>query len=742
MTAWPAAAWESEWLAGIDGASRPQIEAAGAVRALARGDAVFREGQNADRFFVVAEGVVEVRGTRRGEAVAATLRKAIAGDAVGEEAIVRPGAARVTDARCATDAVVVEVPVAVFRRAVSRSGAARAGELEGRLRRSAVRDALRASSLGVGLGEDGVRELAAASEDRALDRGDVIAAQGDPVERVVVVADGLVQAMRTEEGRASVRAYLGRGDVLDQEPGPGGHDAEVTACGPAWVILLDPALVRRWSKRGTGAMTRLRQLRLVTETETDTSAATRHVTQDLWRFAVAGSMLVIDDEVCVRCGHCASSCSDAHGDGVSRLVRRGEKVAVHDALDGSARALVLPGSCQHCRNPVCMRDCPTGAIGREADGRVFVREDLCVGCGACAKACPWGSITMAPRREGSAPAGASPLVAVKCDACRGIDGGPACVAGCPVDAIVRIDPVAALADVHERLGRGPRPRSGRAGDAPADTPAKGVPRKRSAAAWLAAGAMVGLSFLRLHATTWSAHRWTGLLSGGLFVVLCSYSVAKRTRGLRLPSRAGRSAVRWHAVGHAALGLVAVGVVAAHAGWGAPPNAAGALLVAFWGAALSGVAVAIGYRVLPPALARVEREARLPEDLPQRARELDERAFGLLSGRSAAEKTVYARILAPYARAPFGPMTLAVRRGSLRDEERRLAAHVEGIVGPDRAAQMSGLAELVRWAVERRAIGAQALLQRGLRAVLPVHVAAVAAAVVLLVVHVWLVARSP
>jgi hypothetical protein len=41
---------------------------------------------------------------------------------------------------------------------------------------------------------------------------------------------------------------------------------------------------------------------------------------------------------------------------------------------------------------------------------------------------------------------------------------------------------------------------------------------------------------------------------------------------------------------------------------------------------------------------------LAEDLSARARDLDERAFGALSGRSEASKAVYARWLAPYARA--------------------------------------------------------------------------------------------
>ena len=35
--------------------------------------------------------------------------------------------------------------------------------------------------------------------------------------------------------------------------------------------------------------------------------------------------------------------------------------------------------------------------------------------------------------------------AVKCDMCKGIDGGPACVSACPTGAAIRVDPTQLLA---------------------------------------------------------------------------------------------------------------------------------------------------------------------------------------------------------------------------------------------------------------------------------------------------------
>ena len=66
-----------------------------------------------------------------------------------------------------------------------------------------------------------------------------------------------------------------------------------------------------------------------------------------------------DDGVCVRCGHCAWSCEQLHG--VSRLVRRGDKVVTQLAGSGAA-TLLLPNTCQQCSHAACMIDCPTGAV--------------------------------------------------------------------------------------------------------------------------------------------------------------------------------------------------------------------------------------------------------------------------------------------------------------------------------------------------------------------------------------------
>ena len=86
---WPRAVWDSPWLRDLDETAREQIEAAGRLRSLERGALVFAPGEPADAFHVVAAGLLDVRAVRRGESEPRPLRRAVAGDAVGEEAIVR-----------------------------------------------------------------------------------------------------------------------------------------------------------------------------------------------------------------------------------------------------------------------------------------------------------------------------------------------------------------------------------------------------------------------------------------------------------------------------------------------------------------------------------------------------------------------------------------------------------------------------------------------------------------------------
>jgi Fe-S-cluster-containing hydrogenase component 2/thioredoxin reductase/CRP-like cAMP-binding protein len=176
----------------------------------------------------------------------------------------------------------------------------------------------------------------------------------------------------------------------------------------------------------------------------------------------ATNVLVIDESLCVGCDNCEKACAETHG-GVSRLDREA----------GATYANVhIPIACRHCEQPHCMKDCPPNAIRRSESGEVYI-NDSCIGCGNCQANCPYDVIRMvydAPKKPGllswllfggsgpgeqanpepSASAKEKGKKAVKCDACVGLDGGPACVRSCPTGAAIRIGPEQFVDLVEER----------------------------------------------------------------------------------------------------------------------------------------------------------------------------------------------------------------------------------------------------------------------------------------------------
>lgn len=141
--------------------------------------------------------------------------------------------------------------------------------------------------------------------------------------------------------------------------------------------------------------------------------------------------MVIDLRGCVGCQTCVISCKTANavpGEGYWSHVLSfsSEDGPLYRPTDGPDVAMQFrPTLCNHCEKPLCVANCPTGAIHKdEQTGIVAVDKDICIGCDSCEKACPY-DIPMLDAEQKTVS---------KCNFCAGrLESGarPYCVESCP-----------------------------------------------------------------------------------------------------------------------------------------------------------------------------------------------------------------------------------------------------------------------------------------------------------------------
>jgi CRP-like cAMP-binding protein/Fe-S-cluster-containing dehydrogenase component len=320
-------------------------------------------------------------------------------------------------------------------------------QLDETYRRRALENHLRGVPMFADLSPEFIGDLKERVELQGFAPGQVIVQQGDTADSFYLVRIGFVKVLENYPGGEMVLAYLSRGDYFGEIGLLGGGDRTATCTALDHVELVRIAgddfrdMVAKFPSVRAGLEAVAAERRAANQQRlqrVDSVPIDQFLSQGLME---AQSLLVLDLQNCTRCDACVNACAEAH-DGVTRLVRDGLRFD---------RYLVAT-SCRQCRDPLCMVGCPVGSIRRRNSLEVII-EDWCIGCGLCARNCPYGNINLHPFEvlsdDPQNPGRKKAVIkqkATSCDLCTHLKE-PSCVYACPHDAAHRVDPKSFFAEM-------------------------------------------------------------------------------------------------------------------------------------------------------------------------------------------------------------------------------------------------------------------------------------------------------
>ena len=136
--------------------------------------------------------------------------------------------------------------------------------------------------------------------------------------------------------------------------------------------------------------------------------------------------LVVDLDKCIGCHACEVACKNENGIALGEYWNRVLQIGPHGTFP-DLEQYWLPVQCQQCEDAPCVHVCPTGASYRDADGKVLVDKEKCIGCKYCMMACPYGVRSWNAKEK----------AVEKCTLCGQLTSAgqePACVAACCANA--------------------------------------------------------------------------------------------------------------------------------------------------------------------------------------------------------------------------------------------------------------------------------------------------------------------
>ncbi len=419
------------------------------IHTVKAGEVIFQRNDYTNSLYCIIDGEVEIQAIGKdGKAVKFGMRT---GNFFGELGLIS-GRRRAATVVAKNDCVLIETPRRTMLKLLASVESVRRTLDEVSLKR-AVRSFIASS-----IPEDELDYVVQTAVIKQYDAGATLFNEGDAADGLYLIRKGSVTVSRMIGGRDIVLSYVASGNYVGEMALLSGapRSATVKAAVASEAILLEPSRINEIIARNADLRAQLNAMYL--ERVRDNQAMEQNPESgNLISFLMqqgvgeASDVLLIDEALCVRCNNCEKACSDTH-EGTSRLNREA----------GPTYAQIhVPTSCRHCEHPHCMKDCPPNAIHRSGNGEVFI-SDSCIGCGNCEKNCPYGVIQMAPinpqRRKpslslwlllglGTEPGLEKslkhkdiPKKAVKCDMCKDLASGPACVRACPTGAAMRIEP--------------------------------------------------------------------------------------------------------------------------------------------------------------------------------------------------------------------------------------------------------------------------------------------------------------
>ena len=102
--------------------------------------------------------------------------------------------------------------------------------------------------------------------------------------------------------------------------------------------------------------------------------------------SMARMKFLCDADRCIDCNACVTACKNENE--VPWGINRRRVVTINDGKPGE-RSVSM--ACMHCTDPPCAAVCPVSCIFPTEEGVVLHSKDLCIGCGYCFYACPFGA---------------------------------------------------------------------------------------------------------------------------------------------------------------------------------------------------------------------------------------------------------------------------------------------------------------------------------------------------------------